>query len=101
QQLTAALARSADLILCATRERRAYIAEELPDLLSRTFDMKPYARELVSSVDAIAWEPLPTTLFRPAVSRHDDIGAAYRLGRSEAARAADEIDDVLTRIIAA
>lgn len=101
QQLTAALARSASLILCATREHRAYIAEEWPDLLSRTFVMKPYVRDLESPQNAIAWEPLPSTLFRPALTRHDDIGDPYRLGRSEAARAADEIDDVLTRIITA
>ena len=98
QQLTAPLARSADLILCATREHRGFIAEEWPDLLNRTFVMKPYARDLVASPGATAWSPLPTSLFRPALTRQDDIADPYRLGHSEAARAADEIDDVLSRI---
>lgn len=98
QQLTAGLARSADVLLCATREHRAYVAEEWPDVLTRTFVMKPYARDLAADSAATPWAPVPVSLFRPALTRADDIADPYRLGRSEAARAADEIDEVLSSI---
>lgn len=99
QQLTAALARSADVLLCATREHRAYVAEEWPDLLNRTFVMKPYARDLSADPTLKPWTPVPVPMFRPALTRADDIADPYRLGHSESARAADEIDQVIATII--
>lgn len=98
QQLTAGLARSADLLLCATREHRAFVAEEWPDILNRTFVMKPYARDVSAESTNAPWVPVPVSLFRPALTRADDIADPYRLGQSEAARAADEIDEVLATI---
>ena len=98
QQLTEALAHSADLILCATREHRAYVAEELPHLLPRTFVMKTYARHLAASSVDVPWSPPSTSTPQSALTRHDDIADPYRLGTPEAARAADQIDEVLFQI---
>lgn len=99
RQLTVSIASEADLLLCATQEHRAWIIEEFPQFAAKTFVMKAYAAELCTSETAQAWQPLPPTIFRPALTRDDDIADPYRLGRSEAARAADEIDAVLMAVI--
>jgi protein-tyrosine-phosphatase len=97
QQLTEPLARSASLLLCATREHRAFVTDAWPDLEPRTFVMKPYARELAAA-DLAAWSPLPAA-DASALTRADDIADPYRMGQPDAARAADEIDAILAQII--
>lgn len=99
QQITAPLARSCDLILCATREHRAFIAEQWPDVIDRTFVMKPYAHAIAATERMPPWEPAPPAAMQTDLTRDDDIADPYRLGSPEAARAADEIDEVLKMII--
>ena len=97
QQLTESLARSATLILCATREHREYVTDAWPDLEPRTYVMKPYARGLAAS-GLSAWSSVPRS-DTSALTRSDDIADPYRMGQPDAARAANEIDAILMQII--
>ena len=99
QQLTESLARSAGLILCATREHREYVTDAWPDLEPRTFVMKSYARALADS-GLGAWSPVPASE-TSSLTRSDDIADPYRMGQPDATRAADEIDAILAQIIGA
>lgn len=99
QQLTEPLARSAGLLLCATREHRAFVTDAWPDLEPRTFVMKPYARELAAAGPS-PWSLLPAA-DASALTRADDIADPYRMGQPDATRAADEIDAILAQIIGA
>lgn len=98
RQLTEPIARGSRLILCATREHRAFVLDAWPDLADRTFVMRAYARDLGTAPRAPLWSALSPADGRPALTRRDDIADPYRLGSPEAARTADEIDEVLRAV---
>lgn len=98
RQLTEPIARESRLILCATREHRAFVVDAWPDLADRTFVMKAYAQDLGAAPGSPPWSVLPQAADRPALTRRDEIADPYRLGSPEAERTADEIDEVLRAV---
>ncbi|MGO1608211.1 protein-tyrosine phosphatase [Brevibacterium sp. Mu109] len=98
RQLTEPIAYASGLILCATREHRAFVVNAWPDLADRTFVMKAYARDRAAAPRSPLWSAPSPSADRPALTRRDDIADPYRLGSPEAVRTADEIDEVLRAV---
>ncbi len=101
RRLDRAMVEGADLILTASSEHRAFILEDWPGALRKTFTLGQFAkalnavdahlhgRDLIEAVRARRVPPGPEL----------DIPDPYRKGSAAAAACAQRIDDLLTQVV--
>lgn len=101
RQLTAAMARDADLVLCMTSAHRSWVVEESPSAVRRTALLTRFAAGLADEPTATGLDLVQSVLARAPQARHADIADPYRRGDEAAATAAYEIALLVWRIVRA
>lgn len=100
RQITAAVARDADLILTLEASHRDYILEEWPGVVRRTFLLGQIAR-VVPTLTVESPLSLMHTVrgYRGVASPQDSIDDPFRRGPEAAARAAEAIEAALRALL--
>jgi len=101
--LTLVMLDEADVILTAEAGHRRYVLEERPAALRKAFSLGQFARGLTGCSSDVPPEDLLQEVRRGAATAlvDDDIADPYQRGPEAAARAAGQIESILTTILPA
>ena len=101
--LTLAMLDDADVVLTAEAGHRRYVLEERPAALRKAFSLGQFARGLAGCASDVPPEGLLQEVRRGAATAlvDDDIADPYQRGPEAAARAARQIESILTTILPA
>ena len=101
--LTLVMLDEADVILTAEAGHRRYVLEERPAALRKAFSLGQFARGLAGCASDVPPEDLLQEVRRGAATAlvDDDIADPYQRGPEAAARAARQIESILTTILPA
>lgn len=106
-QFTPPMARSADLVLTATREHRDHVITAVPSVHRRTFTMKEFARLVhaipsgMAPVDVVATANARRPVLGAVAAGEDDIADPFRQSDEVAWRTLDQIGTSLATALRA
>lgn len=101
RRLTRSLLDDADVVLTATAEHRAFVLQEQPVAIRRTFSLG----QLAAALDEVPPDVAGTALLaaarkaRATAVADDDVADPYGRGPEAAARAAEHLDALLDRVL--
>ncbi len=101
RQLNLQIVSESDLVLTAESSHRAWIAEEWPQMVARTFVLGNLAERIADLDPSLAGQALVAAAHarRGAVKKAHNVADPYRRGPEAATRAAEQIDLALERVL--
>ena len=92
-------ARSADIVLTMENSHKAFVIDEYPELIPRTFTIRQFAAALEQLDPQVRGKAVVRSAYRFRRSSPGDVDDPYLRGAEAAHRCADEIDALLAAIL--